>query len=236
MNLLAIDLGNSAAKLGLFRGTKLVRRWRIAHGAPLPRLPFSPEVVGISSVNPPALRRLLPKLKRLGVPVRIAGRGLRIPLDIRTRGTGTDRLLAAYAAFCRERGPVAVLDAGTALTLSLVDGRGRFLGGAIAPGPALALEALARGTAQLPRLGGSASPRIGKATASAMRSGAALAARGFAREAAALARKALGRKVPVYLTGGDARLLKGAVPEAHLAESLVLEGIAETLLPAPATK
>ena len=231
MNLLAVDLGNSAAKLGLFRRGRLVRRWRIPHGAALPRLPFSPEVVGVSSVNPPALRRLLPRLKRLGVPVRIAGRDLRIPLDVQARGVGTDRLLAAAAAFRRARGPVAVMDAGTALTLSLVDGRGRFLGGAIAAGPELGLQALAEGTAQLPRMRRPGKACVGKSTAAAIGSGAALAARGFAREAADLARKTLGSRTAIYLTGGGADLLEESVPGARRADDLVLEGIAQALLP-----
>ncbi len=232
MILLAVDLGNSAAKLGLFRGKRLLRRWRILHGAPLPHLPFPPEVVGISSVNPPQLRRLLPRLRRLGVPIRVAGKDLRIPWKaVRSRGTGTDRLLATYAAFLREMGPVAVLDAGTALTLSLVDGRGRFLGGAIAAGPALSLSALARGTAQLPRLDRPGKATVGRDTTSAIRSGTALAARGFAREAADLARKTLGRKTVIYLTGGGADILQGAIAGAKQVDALVLEGIARTLLP-----
>lgn len=192
--ILAVDIGNSAAKLGLFREGRLLRAWRIPHGRPLPRLPKGITRTAVSSVNPKALRRILSGLPR---PVLLAGRDFRIPLKGADKGTGTDRLLAAYAAFRRAKGPVVVIDVGTAITLNLVDAKGRFLGGAIFAGPQTARKALAQSAAGLPLRG------LSGPTRSDLRTGALLAYRGFVREALALAERRLGRRPAVFLTGGS---------------------------------
>lgn len=222
MKILAIDVGNSGLKFDLFE-----------NGRSLGRSPFqAPDLVAVSSVNPPVLKRLLPRLRALGVRVRIAGRDLRIPFP-HPPEAGSDRLLGAYAAWRRARGPVLVIDVGTAITLNIMDARGRFLGGAIFAGPRLALEALAARTALLPRVlpaGRRPRPgqdsRIARDTRGALQAGAFLACRGFAREGLAAATRALGRRPAVFLTGGGAGFLEGAVPGALLAPQLVLEGLA----------
>ena len=191
--LLAVDIGNSAAKFGLFRGCRLIRSWRIPHGRPLRRLPKGIRRTAVSSVNPAALRRILPGLPS---PVRIAGKDFRIPLKGAGRGTGTDRLLAAYAAWRSARGPVIVIDIGTAVTLNLVDGNGRFLGGAIFAGPETARLALASRAAGLPLRG------LSRATRADLRTGTLLAYRGFVREGLEMARRRLGCRPSVFLTGG----------------------------------
>lgn len=212
--ILAIDIGNSRTKFGLFRGSRLIRI--------LDRLPsrLPPlERMAVSSVNPLALRKLLPRLRRLG-PIRIAGKDLPIPLDNLSRGTGTDRLLGAFAAWRRAKGPVVVVDVGTAITLNVVDAKGRFLGGAIFTGPRLALKALAESTALLPEVPAKGFPGIGKDTRSAIRAGAALAYGGFLLEGLSAATKALGREPRLFVTGGDGGLLGRTYPH------LVLEGLA----------
>ena len=214
--ILAVDIGNSAVKFGLFQGDRLLKAWRIPHGHRLPRLPRGMVRVAVSSVNPAALRKILPQLK---APVRMAGRDFRIPLKGAGRGTGTDRLLAAYAAWKRVRGPVAVIDVGTAMTLTLVDAQGRFLGGAIFAGPETARATLARRASGLPM--GWLSP----STRAALRSGEALAYRGFVREGIAEATKRLGRNPKVFLTGGGGRILSERLSLPYR-PYLVLEGLA----------
>lgn len=191
--ILAVDIGNSAAKLGLFRGGRLVRAWRVPHGKPLPRLPKGIDLTAVSSVNPAALKRIRPKLP---APVLLAGRDFRVPLKGGGRATGTDRLLASYAAWRVAEGPVAVIDFGTAVTLNLVDAKGRFLGGAIFAGPETARKALALRATGLPLKG------ISAATRADLRTGTLLAYRGFVAEALALAKRRLGLKPRVFLTGG----------------------------------
>ncbi len=213
--ILAVDIGNSRAKFGLFRGRRLLKAFD-SLPAKLPTV----DAVAVSSVNPPALRKWLPRLRKLG-PVRVAGRDFTIPLENLTKGTGTDRLLGAYAAWRRAKGPVVVVDVGTAITLNVVDAKGRFLGGAIFAGPRMALRALAESTALLPEVAPSPDVGIGKDTRAAIRAGAALAYGGFLLEGLAAAAKALGRKPRLFVTGGDGGLLGRTHP------NLVLEGLAE---------
>lgn len=227
--ILAVDVGNSAAKLGLFHNGRLRRLWRVPHGARLPALGRTHGIteIRIASVHPGALAHLLPLLRRLGAPVRRPGRGLRLPTGTACGpGTGQDRRLGAFAAWRRARGPVLVFDAGTALTLNLADAKGRFLGGAIFPGPALALEALAGGTARLPRVSPGPGSPVGRDTRSAIRAGARLAYAGFLKEGLAAARRRLGSRPTVFLTGGGAGLLRGILPGARPVPALVLEGLA----------
>jgi type III pantothenate kinase len=73
-----------------------------------------------------------------------------VPLAALPDHVGIDRALAAWGAWTEAGGPVMVVDAGTALTLTVVDAQGRFLGGRILAGADLQLQALHRGTRQLP--------------------------------------------------------------------------------------
>ena len=79
-----------------------------------------------------------------------------IPLQAMPPWLGVDRALVGWRAWQLSDSPVLVADAGTALSLTRVDGVGRFVGGRLMAGAALQLRALAEGTAQLPKLGVSA--------------------------------------------------------------------------------
>jgi type III pantothenate kinase len=130
---------------------------------------------------------------------------------VRTPQTvGRDRLYAARGALEWTGRAAVVIDAGTALTVDAVrpldDGpfAGAFLGGAIAPGPALLADALARGGALLPRVEPELDvPALGRDTPSALRAGIAVGFAGAARELAArvAAEAGLGG-APIVLTGG----------------------------------
>ena len=85
---------------------------------------------------------------------------------------GADRLLNALAAHDRYRGPLVVIDFGTATTFDVVDHDGAYVGGVIAPGINLSIEALHKAAARLPRIGiGRPQSVIGRATVPAMQSG-----------------------------------------------------------------
>lgn len=210
--ILAVDIGNSGWKSALFEGSRVLQRGK-------------PDRILVSSVNPVGLRSLLPRLKALGAPVRIAGRDFEIPLRNLAPSAGTDRLLGAYAAWRLSGKAVLVLDAGTALTANVVDARGRFLGGAIFAGPGLALKALAGGTALLPRVRPAPAGFPASSTREAIRAGVRLACLGFAREAIAEAKG----NPSVFLTGGAAGFLEG-IP-GRLRPRLVLEGLAFCAVP-----
>ena len=90
-------------------------------------------------------------------------------------GAGNDRLINAFAAWRLYGAPAIVVDLGTATTFDVVDAGGGFLGGAIAPGVGLEIDALATGTAQLPRVRIALPPRaIGRNTTEAIQSGTVL--------------------------------------------------------------
>jgi type III pantothenate kinase len=143
---------------------------------------------------------------------------------------GADRLLAAWAAREAHGAPVVVVDLGTATTIDAVDAEGRFVGGVIAPGPALQVAALASGTALLPPVPVEPPPSpIGQDTIEAIQAGTVLghveAVSGMVRRVA----RALGSAPAVVLTGGGSaapwsRQIEGVTvvdPE------LVLRGLAE---------
>ncbi len=191
--LLAVDIGNSNITIGRFRNGQLVgsRRARTLERATddelevllddLLRLDGTglDEVVSIASASVvPSLTDALAGLAaRRGLPLLIAGAG-HVPIAIRVdrpAEVGADRLVNALAAARLYGTPAVVADFGTATTFDAIAADGAFVGGAIAPGLELGLEALATRTAKLPRIELRTPDRaIGRDTASAMRSGAVL--------------------------------------------------------------
>jgi type III pantothenate kinase len=140
-----------------------------------------------------------------------------VPLPVRVErpgDVGPDRLVNAYAAARLHGTPAVVVDCGTATTLDAVDHTGAFIGGAIAPGMGLGLDALAARTARLPRV----EPRlpdgpIGRDTAAAIRVGTVLGHRVMIEGLVERLRRELAAgagiapaDVQVVLTGGLAAL------------------------------
>ncbi|HEX6885453.1 MAG TPA: type III pantothenate kinase [Planctomycetota bacterium] len=132
-------------------------------------------------------------------------------------GVGTDRLYAAAAAAELCAGACLVVDAGTALTVDAVAVEGPvrvFLGGAIAPGPALLAAVLAEGTARLPLIQPEPGARaLGRSTEEALRAGIGLGFRGAARALVeGLAAETGLAAAPLVLTGGARAHLLLPVP------------------------
>jgi type III pantothenate kinase len=142
---------------------------------------------------------------------------------------GADRLAAAVAAHQAGKWPVIVVSCGTATAFSVLDAKGRFCGGAIAPGLQTQLAALLGATAQLPEVR-LQSPRsaLAKSTSEAIRSGVMLNFQGGVKEIIHQLSAALpGRgKAAIILTGGHAHDLAGALDLPHtLRPLLVFEGL-----------
>ena len=197
--LLTVDVGNSQTVLATFDGARLVDGWRVTTA---PRatsdelrmlwrgLLRDTRVTGVSACSTvpallPALRTLLDSLD---VPVVLIGPGVRtgVPLHVdNPREVGADRVVTALAAHelhgRRPDGsgrPVVVVDFGTSTNVDAVGPQGQFLGGALAPGVEVSLEALATRAAQLRSVELSVRAHaIGKNTVAALRSGLVL---GFA--------------------------------------------------------
>jgi type III pantothenate kinase len=191
--LLAVDVGNSNVTIGSFRNGSLVavRRAATPRGGTADELELLVEgllhlddaafadvsAVAVASVVPAVSAALEAVTARRDRPLLLAGAGT-VPLPIRVDRpgeVGADRLVNALAASRLYGMPSIVVDLGTATTFDCVAGDGAFVGGAIAPGIELGLEALASRTARLPRVELRTPDRaIGRDTVSAIQSGAVL--------------------------------------------------------------
>jgi type III pantothenate kinase len=190
VTLLAVDIGNSHTVLGLVADGTVTRHWLVATAAQrtadewavLLRGLLGPEVqlsgISLCATVPAVLhewRRML--ADHFGdVPSVVVEPGVRTGIAVLTdnpREVGADRIVNALAALTTYGGPAIVVDfGGTATTFDVVDAKGQFVGGAIAPGIEISLDALARRGAQL-RMVEVTRPRsvIAKNTVEALQSG-----------------------------------------------------------------
>ena len=230
MTLLAIDVGNTNTVLGLFEGDELTRSWRIKTDARSTAdemelvfrglLAGQPAVSGIAlcSSVPAVLREMRAMLDQYhsDIPTVIVEPGTKTGVSVITdnpKEVGTDRIVNTIAAFHLYGGPSIVVDFGTSTNLDVVSAKGEFLGGALAPGIEISLEALAQRAAQLRKVE-LVRPRsaIGKNTVEALQSGALY---GFAGQVDGLVRRIsdeLGGVSAVIATGGLAPIV---VPESE---------------------
>lgn len=243
---LLLDAGNTRLKWGCLADG----RW-LATGAEvlgddaaaaveraLDALPAPPREVLACSVAGagPAAVLTAAVARRWGLPVSFATatnscdglrNGYRDPAQL-----GVDRWLAMLGAFRPGRGACCIVDAGTAITVDLVDAGGDHRGGFIMPGFALLAASLAAGTDRLGRdlAGGgpAATPSLpGRDTAAAVHAGSRQAAAGLVERACRwLAGEARGPVRAVYTGGDAAALLALAPPGAEHRPLLVLEGLA----------
>jgi len=188
--LLALDIGNTNLTVGLFRAGALLATRRAATN---PRATTDEvellldgllrldgitigdlDAIAVASVVPALTGAVEAIAERRDRPLLVASAGT-VPLAVRVDrpdDVGADRLVNALAAARLHGTPAVVVDFGTATTLDCVASDGAYVGGAIAPGLELGLEALAARTAKLPRIELRAPDRaIGRDTVSAMQSG-----------------------------------------------------------------
>jgi len=154
-------------------------------------------------------------------------RGVRVDYP-KPKSIGPDRLANAVAARAQFGAPAVVVDFGTAVTFDVVDARGNYVGGVIAPGLAAMTDYLHERTALLPRIRiRDVKSAIGKTTEHAMLAGAVLGYRGLVRELILQLRRELkAKRLPVVATGGYARLLARGLPEiSRVVPNLTLEGL-----------
>lgn len=249
--LVAFDVGNSALKCAVSTGGTWTVLFRIptrpvdtlggrlaeSLSAHEESLPTGRRRWVASSVCPDADEALAEDCRRRGVAgPELFGRDLSIPIPTLTQEpskVGTDRLLCALGARELVGAPCIAVGAGTAITVDLVDGEGRFAGGAIAPGFSLSAQALYEGTACLPLIEPEAPQRTaGLDTTEAMQSGICRFCRGGVESLIALLSRESGTPgIPVVVTGGDASLLlplEVDVPVREVPE-LVFIGMAAAL-------
>jgi type III pantothenate kinase len=245
--LLAFDVGNTTIAIGLFRGRKLVKSWKIEtdsdktsdeygvlllslmQAAVLPAGKITGSI--ISSVVPP-LTPVIEEVCRstFGTEACVVGPGLKTGMPILYETpleVGADRITASVAAFEKYGGPTIVLDFGTATTFDAVSAKGEYLGGAIAPGVRISAEALYRRTAKLPRIEVRKPKRaIGRTTVASMQSGLYFGYIGLVTRLIEEIRKELGAEARVVATGGFGGPLATELDVIEAYEpDLVLEGL-----------
>jgi type III pantothenate kinase len=226
--LLAIDIGNTNVTIGIVEGGFIegVRRTATTRATTTDELEIllrdllalddhdlnGAAAMAVASVVPAMTALVESVAARLGIPMLVATAGT-VPIPIRVDRpdlVGGDRIVNVLAAARLHGTPAVVCDLGTATTLDCVGADGAFVGGAIAPGLELGLEALAARTAKLPRVELRTPDRvIGRDTVSAIQSGTvfgyqALVAGLLARARAELAETAgiAPDAVRTILTGG----------------------------------
>lgn len=223
--MIALNIGNSRTQIGRFEQGKLAasERW---DNDELPRLierivelwremDDQNAAIVLATVNDELAQRITSGIEdQLSVEVYAVGEDMPIPigrqLDPETL-TGADRLLNAAAAYDVLGQACVIVDAGTAVTVDFVDGKGTFHGGAIAPGARMQLRAMHEHTSALPELDFRApeNEAFGRNTAEAMLQGVTQGIRGLVRYLVEQYAEAFGAYPTVIVTGGDAETLFG---------------------------
>ncbi len=245
--ILAVDISNTDIVLGLYRGKQLVADWRIntdklrtpdEYGLLLLNLfahrrldPSEVKAIIISNVVPPLIGAWERMCRQyFGCEPMVVGPGIRTGLSIKMenpREVGADRIVNAVAAMEKYGGPVIVIDFSTATTFDVISGRGEYLGGVIAPGLSISVEALVQRTAQLPRIE-MVKPRrvIGKNTVASMQSGVMYGAVGQVNEIVRRLKEELGGDAYVVATGSLAEVISQETREINEVNPLLtLEGL-----------
>jgi type III pantothenate kinase len=219
-----VDVGNTQTHFGTFEGDRLIEHWRLATvrestadelGAALRNL-LELRGMSMSGIEASIVSSTVPELgpawaematRYLGHKMPVVGPGMHTGMPIRMdnpREVGADRLVNAVAAHERAGGGACVVvDFGTAITYDAVSAAGEYLGGIIAPGIEISMEALTERAAKLPRVElGEPRSLIGKSTVDAIRSGVVY---GFAGQVDAIVRRLrveLGGSAHTIATGG----------------------------------
>lgn len=225
--LFAVDVGNTNTGLGVFDGEKMVDSWRVKTDARntadelalLYRgLVAGLEIGGIAvcSTVPAVLHEIRVLTRRYfpAVPVVIVEPGIRTGVPLlydNPKEVGADRIMNTLAAHHQYGGPAIVVDFGTSTNFDVVSAKGEFLGGALAPGIEISIDALAARGARLFKVE-LIRPRsvIGKSTVEALQSGLLY---GFAGQVDGIVRRIItelgvpSRTVTVIATGGLAPLV-----------------------------
>jgi len=226
--ILTIDIGNSNIVLGGVEGENIVFEARLRTDPTKTSdeycidLKMILEVYGvkedeiegsiIGSVVPQVLNSVQTAIKKLtGKAALVVGPGLKTGLNIRIENpsqTGADLVVGAVAALREHKPPMIIVDMGTATTIMVLDKDGAFIGGAIAPGVKISLDALTDRTALLPGLQlDQPKKAIGRNTIDCMRSGIMMGAACMLDGMIERMEGELGAKTTVVATGGIAKFV-----------------------------
>ena len=232
MNLLAIDIGNTNITIALFLDGKSASIEHIAGEdrdlitevleAAWERIPLvksakdavKDALIVVGSVKPQWTADVEDIVAdSLGQKIRLIGKDIPVPIEIgfkkNVKQIGTDRLLAAAAAYQVVESAVIVADFGTAITIDVVDDDGKFLGGCILPGFELSSDALSDGAAQLPKVTVKKPAKpFGQSTNDAINCGLYYSAVSSLQEIVRRYAEHLGRWPQTVVTGRAAEIIK----------------------------
>ncbi len=221
--LMAIDVGNTQTQIGLFDQEVLLENWAISSsvyrttdelGILIQEL-FQSKKIDIKIVNKIIISSVVPQLvsiledmtqKYFKTKPLFVRPGIKTGITIKYDNpaeVGADRIVNAVAGFRLYKGPLIIIDYGTATTFDAISDKGEYLGGAIAPGFGITLEALTERTAKLPRV----EPKmpqnvIGKNTTNSIQAGMFFGYRGLVKEILENMKKELGPQTKIVATGG----------------------------------
>lgn len=247
--LLAIEQGNTNTLFAVHDGSEWIHQWRTAtethrtadeYAVWLHQL-FT--LVGltladldgciISTVVPQSLFNLRNLSRRyLRVEPLVVGENAELGIQVRLARpseAGADRLVNAIGASVRYRGPLIVVDSGTATTLDVIGADGGFEGGVIAPGINLSMQALHTAAAKLPRIAIERPAQVvGRDTVEAMQSGVFWGYVGLIEGLIERIRAERKERLTVVATGGVASLFEGATDQIdHFDPDLTIRGLLE---------
>ena len=227
--LLAIDVGNTNIKYGVFDGKKLVASFRVSSRINRTADEYGSVLVGLLSdsnlkktdIDGVIISSVIPSLNYtichmceffFGITPIMVGPGVKTGLNIKAdnpREVGADIIVNSVSAFHKYSGPLIVIDFGTATTFDVISEKGELLGVIIAPGIKTSLEGLVSKTAQLPMIELDAPKTvIGKNTKHCMQSGVIFGFAGLVENIVRKIREELGLEtIKVIATGGMGEIL-----------------------------
>lgn len=224
--LLALDMGNTNIKIGVFKGDKLLMESRLATNYNKTEDQYAIQLLDIlrlygvdnkgfegavmSSVVPPLTNTISRAIEKVtGVTPMIVSPGIKTGIDIRIDNPaqlGADLLVGAVAAVAQYGAPCIIWDLGTATTVSVVDDERHFRGGAIMAGVGVSIEALVSRASQLPKISLEALRYVvGTNTIASMQSGAVYGTASMIDGMSDRITEELGCEAAVVITGGLGR-------------------------------
>ncbi|HEU4792538.1 MAG TPA: type III pantothenate kinase, partial [Nitrolancea sp.] len=245
--LLAIDVGNTNVVIGIFGGSELLASWRLESDRDktpdewwaLLHTLAAADAIDLREAGSAILASVVPRLTgafgemiqhRFDLEPVIVSADTDLGITIHTEfpaEVGPDRLVNAVAAHALYPGPAVVVDFGTATTFDVVTAEGEYIGGAIAPGVTVALEALTGRAARLIAVDLTVPDQaIGRNTTQSIQSGTMLGYLGLIEGLISRISRELGTNPTVIATGGLGGIFTGQTPAIHAYEpDLTLIGL-----------
>jgi len=246
--ILAVDIGNTHIVLGCIDGDKIVSTDRLETDLNKTSGEYAVIINGIlgfnkidvaafegaiiSSVVPPITSSIAEAVKKVtGVDALVVGTGIKTGINIlidNPAQAGADLVVGAVAGIAKYKTPLLIIDMGTATTITAVTGKADFIGGAIIPGLAVSINALAGNTSQLPKISIEAPKKcISTNTVDCMKSGAVYGSASMLDGMIDRMEEELGEKATVVATGGLVnQILPYCRHEIFYDPDLLLRGLA----------